>query len=112
MNWTITTEQMAKFNAMREAVFRAIAECLSVDGHCKGYEGTFRIQLPNYFADRDQDPVWQISLDSYLLCDGRGEAWFGDTFDQCLENAYQGIVHLLAQHKLWYEGYLKNPGMY
>lgn len=97
-----TEEDWNKFYRLRALVFEAIQHLLSLDSHCKGYEGCFELTFPNYFASagrsfEDVGPEtfhdgWGLTLHCYLLCWGRRETWTGGSFAECLRKAGPDIM--------------------
>ena len=72
------------FLDLRESLFRAIDKYLEVsDGHCKSYEGRFRIiqMLPDYFESKiDSHITYEITLDLYVVGPNRHYSWDGNSF--------------------------------
>jgi hypothetical protein len=92
----MTPEDYARFEKLRADLFDAIAVILSRDGHCKRYEGTFRIGFPSYFQSRDIDPEmppsgWVLMLDCYLIGPQRHYEWWDVTFADALREAERDI---------------------
>lgn len=103
IKYHIDEEDWDRFLRLRTRVFKAIKECLEVDGHCKSYEGRFDIELslPNYFEEGEQPPTWSIHFACYLICPSRGEDWYGETFREAFLKAEKDIVEWLKDHDDW-----------
>ena len=89
----ISADDYARFEQLRADLFDAIAKALDEDGHCKSYEGSFRLQFPNYFESlpspsemTDSEP-WGILLDCYVIGPSRHYEWWGATFADVLQKA-------------------------
>lgn len=80
------------FLSIRERLFKAIERALAEDGHCKSYEGVFRIQFPNYFEQRDGQEKFTIELGCYVVGPSRHYEWSGVTLRQALEKCERSIV--------------------
>ena len=78
----ISTEFLERFYALRGDLFDAIRFALSIDSHCKPYEGTFSLIFPNYFEEE-----FCIKLDCYVIGPSRGFSWYGNSFEECLDAA-------------------------
>lgn len=92
---------MDRLAALRKRLFTAIEQTLSVEGHCKSYEGTFSIVLPSYFEDRD-GAVWGVTLDLYVIGPHRHYAWDGPTLDAAVVEADAEVSKWLASHDKWW----------
>lgn len=88
-------EHWARFVAIRAELFLAIARLLAEDGHCKSYEGAFKIHAPNYFEESAavsdhgwlREDAWAIELHCYLIGPNRHYRWSGRTFAEALQKA-------------------------
>ena len=94
----ISVTEYGQFEHLRADLFDAIGRSLDRDGHCKSYEGSFRIQFPNYFESRQFEPrpthlqrPWGIFLDCYVIGPGRHNEWWGETFAEVLHAAETDI---------------------
>lgn len=79
-----------RFQSLRSELFAAIEHALEQDGHCKSYEGHFRVEasLPNYFEEKDGTPgLWSLILNCYLIGPHRHYEWVGNSFEECLRKA-------------------------
>lgn len=92
-----------RFLALREELFAAIKASLADDGHCKSYEGHFRVthSLKNYFEEQGDelqpgDWRWRIHLDCYLFGPRRHYTWVGDRFISVLTKAETDIRAWIA----------------
>lgn len=86
----MTDGSWTRFESLRKELFAAIGESLEEDGHCKSYEGHFRIEasLPNYFEEKDKYPaLWSLVLNCYVVGPHRHYVWEGNSFDECLRKA-------------------------
>lgn len=100
----MTHSDIDQFMALRADLFAAITKSLAEDGHCKSYEGAFRIQFPNYFESRQFEPrvehlqkPWGILLDCYLIGPSRHYEWWGDTFAEALHAAEADVRAWIAE---------------
>jgi hypothetical protein len=87
-------DQLERFQDLRNDLFDVIRQLLARDGHCKHYEGTFRIQFPSYFATRpdvDDPQPWAVFLDCYVIGPHRHYEWWGETFAEALNAAEADI---------------------
>lgn len=93
-----------RFNALRRKTADAIKYELSLDGHCKSYEGTWEIGLsfPDYFQDEtgtaDADFV-EITLHCYVLGPHRHYKWQGSTFLDALRKAEAEVDSWIEHQK-------------
>jgi len=96
-----------RFMRLRQRLFKAIKECLEIDGHYKSYEGRFDIDysLPNYFEDGEREPQGSIHLACYLIGPNRGEDWYGKTFHDVLLRMEKDVTVWLDDHDDWLETY-------
>lgn len=100
----MTTHDLERLMALRAELFTAIKEALARDGHCKSYEGTFAILMPNYFEHTGQNAYgsseeWVIKLDCYVIGPSRHYHWSGETFTAALEKAEVNIRQWIAEDK-------------
>ena len=102
--WIIDNVEWERFLELRQRLFKAIKECLEIDGHCKSYEGRLDIEysLPNYFEKGEREAVWRIHLACYLVGPSRGTDWHGETFSDALFKMEQDINEWVKQHNEWY----------
>lgn len=81
---------------IREKLMFYIGKALEEDGHCKHYEGSFSIGLPNYF-----DPNWTLGLDCYVIGPSRHYSWSGGTLAECVSSARKDIDEWCAEFDHW-----------
>lgn len=86
----ITQPELERFYALRQYVFDNIKHELSIDSHCKSYEGAMAIHFPDYFDGSTSDR-WAITLDCYVFGPSRHYRWAGDTFLIALGKAEKEI---------------------
>lgn len=99
-----SAEHWARFIAVRAELFKAIAECLKEDGHCKSYEGALVVNLPNYFEETAAADhfgwhgrgAWTIELHCYLIGPNRHYRWEGRSFNEALTKAEKDIRSWIA----------------
>jgi hypothetical protein len=77
---------MERFLQLRDELFVAIGHELSIDSHCKTYEGSMSIVWPCYFEDG-----FVIKLDCYVVGPSRHYDWSGETFEEALDKAEKDI---------------------
>lgn len=88
----ITTEDIQRLKGLRHKLFEAIRKALEIDGHCKSYEGEFRISLPNYFEERDGETNrYVLSLDCYVVGPSRHYTWSGSSLSEAISKAEGNI---------------------
>jgi len=88
--------------ALRQRLFVAIEQSLSVEGHCKSYEGTFGIVLPNYFEEKHGPKRWAVTLDCYVIGPHRHYVWEGETLDEAVAKAEAEVGGWLSEHEAWW----------
>lgn len=96
----MTEEQEAaiKLVGVRERLFDAIRRSLEIDGHCKSYEGAFRVALPNYFASLEGGRAqWVIELDCYVIGPSRHYEWAGETFMDAVISVERDVDEWIAE---------------
>lgn len=95
---------LKRFAALREKTNHAIKMALSVDSHCKSYEGSWELNLcfPDYFQDEDgkaPPDFVEIMLHCYVLGPSRHYRWLGHSFEEALVKAEAEVNSWIA-----YEG--------
>jgi len=91
-----SADEFAKFRALREYVFEAIAEELEIDAGCKSYEGRMAIWFPHYFMENTFAPEqksdnWCVQLNCYVLGPTRHYDWCGATLGEAVDKAEREI---------------------
>lgn len=97
-------EHWARFVQIRSELFKAIAQSLAEDGHCKSYEGALVIHLPNYFEESEATRgygwfgtgAWTIEMHCYLIGPNRHYRWEGKSFEDALHKAETDIRAWIA----------------
>ena len=92
---------LKRFYALRKKVMQAIEEQLSIDGHCKSYEGAFEWTMcyPNYFEDENgvaNATHFVLTLHCYVLGPARHYDWHGKTMAEALDKAEKEISSWLG----------------
>lgn len=80
-------DEIAAFQALRQATFSAIARKLRFEPHCKTYEGTWEIHLPNHFETSKGDDWVKLKLWCYVIVPSRCYEWEGATLGTAVERA-------------------------
>ena len=85
---------------LRARLFRDIDIYFAeTDGHCKSYEGTFRIieNLPDYFEQyQGKKASYSITLDLYVIGPHRHYQWDGETLEEAVSKCeYEVTVWLI-----------------
>jgi hypothetical protein len=94
----MTHQDVDRLLALRADLFAALKDALEADGHCKHYEGTFLIRLPNYFEQEDEEP-WQVTLDCYKIGPARHYEWSGWTLSDAITKAESEIRAWIADDR-------------
>lgn len=92
---------------LRARLFRDIDTYFAEsDGHCKAYEGAFRIieHLPDYFEySRGDTPTFSVELDLYVIGPHRHYNWDAETLDEavskCVEEVSDWLDHFEADQR-------------
>ena len=80
-----------RFVSLREDLLAAIRVHLQRNGHCKPYEGTFTLELPNVFRSE-----CVIKLSCYVIGPSRHYVWTGPTFAAALEQCERDVRQWIA----------------
>jgi len=89
-------ELYEEFNKLRRQTAKAIGKILSIDGHCKSYEGTWELSAiyPDYFEDEtasSEPHLYRITLHCYLLGPGCHYGWQGNSWEEALRKCKTDI---------------------
>lgn len=96
---------LARFARLVDTLDRYIRESLAEDGHCKPYEGSWRLNMPSYF-ERTTAPDtpwlwvrdgWSIELDCYLIGPHRHYEWNAPTLSEALAMAEAEVTRWIAE---------------
>lgn len=88
-------EELERFFKLREDLFAAIKHQLTIDSHCKSYEGLMSIVWPCYFDDE-----YLIKLDCYIIGPSRHHFWTGKSITEALDRAEADIREWIEESYL------------
>lgn len=86
MEWI---EPMTRLMALRADLLAAIPAAIEeAGGHCKSYEGTFTVVMPNAF---EHERRWVVALDCYIIGPSRHYDWHGETLADAVTQAETAV---------------------
>jgi len=77
-----------------------IAVALAEDGSSKSAEGVISIHLPDYFQTKDNQEVFQIEIQCYVVGPSRRYSYVGKTLDEAIDAAFKGLEDIEYEESL------------
>lgn len=90
-------DEIVALQELRAIVFDGIRRALLLDGHCKHYEGTFQIQLPNHFEAEDGATWVELQLGCYVLGPTRHYVWRAESLGNAVRMARADVDRWIGE---------------
>lgn len=86
------------FIGIRERLFAAIKRLFDAgETHGKHYEGTFKIEFPNYMEDERDIGLFTIMLDCYVIGPNRHYEWSAQTLGEAVAQCGHDVDLWIAE---------------